>query len=161
MSWMRRSGLYPLVGLAGLVSLTGLTACRTVTNEKSVDAVQYGMLPGIPVPEGFSVVPEHSAGRSSGQVRYGKYEYVGRLAPASLNRWYKDYMTKAGFKLLDERIESGVYTMLYSNEQELCDIRIKPGTFKRTILDIDVGPPPAAAPQKDATPDSRRKAPNP
>jgi hypothetical protein len=151
----RRARAAPVIAL--LIGV-GLTGCRSITNEQSVSPVQHALTPGVPLPDGFTVVPGHSTGRTAGQVRYGQYEYIGRLAPGACNRWFKRYMPQGGYTLADERLEGGVYVLQFDAGDEICLIRIKPASFNRTVLDVEVGPP---SPATGAAASGQRKTSQP
>ncbi|MBU0639972.1 MAG: hypothetical protein KKB50_13975 [Planctomycetes bacterium] len=141
-----------------------LPACQSFTGGVNTEtsaattasAVQHPMLEGIPVPAGFTFVPEGSVGRSSGKFRVVNYEYQGEMKPTALVRWYKEYMPSAGFTLRQERVERGMYSLRFDSEAEECNIRIAREKLSQTILTIDLGPLPKGSAEREVEPPSSR-----
>ena len=121
----------------------------------SASAVQHPMLENIPLPVGFQMVEQHSYGRSSGQLRYASCEFEGRLDPAAVNRFYKEYMPAAGFTLRQERFNRGQYVMEFDSTAEESTVRIERRRFK-TALIIDINPTPKGSAQRDPQPPLRQ-----
>ena len=85
-------------------------------------------------------MPERSVARTSGQLRIAKCEYSGRVTPGALNRWFKEYMPTGGFKLIEDRLDSGTYHMRYESDAEECLLTIRPAAFNKTTLIVELGP---------------------
>ncbi|MFH1746701.1 MAG: hypothetical protein ABIG44_06605 [Planctomycetota bacterium] len=141
--------------LGACASSSTVSGPRATEREASASAVQHPMLVGIPLPSGFQMVEDRSYGRMSGQLRYASCEFEGNLSPTSVNRFYKEYMSSAGFTLRQERFDRGLYVMDFDSSAEQSTVRIARRKFK-TVLTIDVGPTPKGSAERDASPPIRR-----
>lgn len=120
----------------------------------SSEAVQHPMLEGIPLPSGFTMIPEQSVGRSSGRFRVATVVFEGRGDAAAVNRFFKEYMPSAGFTLTNEQFVHGKWYMRYRSDVEECNIEIEPGRY-RTVVLIDIGPVPRGSAEREVQPPVR------
>jgi hypothetical protein len=144
-----------LIGVAVLV----LPACESMGLSKSpggpegltASAVRHPTLEDIPVPNGFMLVDDHSVGRSSGSLRVVRFEFVGSMERALVNRFYKQYMAGGGWTLKKETFDRGIYDMHFENDTEECLIRLRPEQ-KKTVIVVDLGPLPRGSAEREAPP---------
>jgi hypothetical protein len=97
------------------------------------------------------LVDDHSVGRSSGSLRVVRFEFVGSMERALVNRFYKQYMAGGGWTLKKETFDRGIYDMHFESETEECLIRLRPEK-KRTVIVVDLGPLPRGSAEREAPP---------
>jgi hypothetical protein len=144
-----------VIGVATLI----LPACESLGLSKSpgspegptASAVRHPTLDDIPVPTGFRLVDDHSVSRIDGHFRVVRFEFIGDMERASLNRFYKEYMAAGGWTLRQERFDRGIYDMRFESDAEECLIRLKPEN-KRTAIVVDLGPLPRGSAEREAQP---------
>jgi hypothetical protein len=160
-----RRTLRPCCALGWLAALLagglpgGCASSSGVGSEAGSDApstaMQHPTLEGIPVPAGFSLVPERSFGWKSGDLRTANCEFTGSLDPASVTSFYRQNMPAAGFTLQQERFDRGEYILEFAGRTERSTVRTRRENFK-TVLVIDVSPTPHGSVQPELKPPGGR-----
>src|SRR5262249_55157492 len=80
-----------------LLPATGCSIFGSGSNPPHIAAMQHPQLPGIPVPDGFGLVPEHSENHISGQSRFAKLEFKGDVSVQRVVQFYREQMPGSGF----------------------------------------------------------------
>jgi len=136
-----------------LVPLALLTGCAStgpmVAGEPPPipQALERPELRGIPVPEGFRLVPERSQSWDRGGLREARCELEGQAAPLEVKRFYDKYLPEARFTPGPWVFNNGEYTLRYQSSTEDCIVIIRSQAEllgRKTVLKIDVGPKTAA-----------------
>ena len=146
------------MALAGAIILA-VPACESLGLGKSnsglegptASAVRHPTIQDIPIPNGFMLVDDHSVGHSSGNLRVVRFEFIGGMERAPVNRFYKEYMAGAGWTLKKETFDRGIYDMYFENNTEECLIRLRPEK-KETVIVVDIGPLPRGSAEREARP---------
>ncbi len=141
--WSSRVMLTPL---ATLILSLPITACVSASSSTGTSAtgsgvapMQHPMLEGIPIPNGFELVPQRSYYRNTGSQRYATCEYQGALDPVEVGRFYKEYMPTAGFAFRQERFVGGQQTLEFASKTEQSSVSVKPDGSRTTLI-IEVSP---------------------
>jgi hypothetical protein len=118
--------------------------------------VQHATLAGIPLPQGFSYVPDRSVFFHSGQIRGGIFEFSGVNEPLVVYKFYQTHMPSAGFTLKQSGGDRGVYTLRFDSEAEECNVKVLKEKAK-TVLVIRLDPLPKGAVERDEIPRRARR----
>jgi hypothetical protein len=129
----------------------GLNKGTSSREGPTASAVRHPTIQDIPIPNGFMLVDDHSVGHSSGNLRVVRFEFVGGMERAPVNRFYKEYMNAAGWTLKKETFDRGIYDMYFENDTEECLIRLRPEK-KKTVIVVDIGPLPRGSAEREARP---------
>ncbi|MEW6249613.1 MAG: hypothetical protein AB1716_03120 [Planctomycetota bacterium] len=121
-----------------------------------VRAAEHPLLPRIPVPEGFQLSDSDTRARNSGAVRAGQFRFRGDLPVQQTIRFYEHHMPTAGFRQGSKLFNGGECTIRFESDSEECNVWIKPGWWRTTLI-IDVGPLPGPSPsEREAVSPARR-----
>jgi hypothetical protein len=142
-----------------VIAVLILPACESLGLNKGTSSLEgptasakrHPTLEDIPVPNGFLLVDDHSVGRSSGSLRVVRFEFIGDMERAPVNRFYKEYMAAAGWTLKKETFDRGIYDMYFENQTEECLIRLRPEK-KKTVIVVDIGPLPRGSAERESRP---------
>lgn len=145
-----------LLGLGGAL-LPGCDSPQPTGQPPAMSPRQHTMLPNVPVPIGFRIVPERSVARESGRLRVAQVEFEGRGQPDDVADFYTQYMPAAKFQLKQRRFDVGDYLMRFESDAEECNVRVKPRGQLVTIV-IDLGPLGAATTAADQSVPAVREA---
>lgn len=153
-----------LVGIAAASVIFVTVGCRNMGSTSSASGGQspaaqprqHPLLENIPLPMGFRLVPDRSVARSSGQTRVAQCEFEGDADPDAVTKFYLHYMPSANFALRQRRFDNGEYTLRFESDTEECNVRVRPGKMRTTILIIDIGPVPKGPAERKAEPALRR-----
>jgi hypothetical protein len=162
-----RDNLWKLGPLAGTLTvglaLGLLPACSSMSGSVSsghedttASAVRDPVLQDIPKPAGFVLDPERSSAIASGKYRLAKCEYGGTLAPSAVKRFYEEYMPSANFELQNWSLDRGEFTMTFESSSEVCTVRIRPGSWQKTAVLVEIIPKPQGSPEHEPQPPMRR-----
>ena len=144
-----------IAGCAGLALVVWLTGCATYnagsgggSSSPVASPRQDPMLENVPLPVGFTMVPERSVVRNDGRLRVAMCEYEGDTAPERVISFYKSYMPSAKFVLKQSRLENGLYSLRFASDNEECNIRVL-RERGRTHLVVDLGPLPQGSAERE------------
>ncbi len=125
------------------------------TEQPPAQARQHSLLENIPLPQGFTMVPERSVAHQSGQTRVAQCEFRGHTDPDGVSRFYVRYMPTARFTLRQKRFDNGEYMLRFESDTEECNVRVKPGKLNTTLV-IDISPLPKGPVERKPTPTDRQ-----
>lgn len=124
-----------------LFSLFFTSGCATgyyYSNEQQLQMASAFRFPDLPIPEGFKFIPANSFIYESSEIRVGTMRYYGKAWPGSIVRFYKRYMARSGWQILN--IIEGKETLLsFSNNQEICIVKFECSYGKGSLV-ITVSP---------------------
>jgi hypothetical protein len=146
---------------AALLTCLPLGACASsgggsqAGSGPAVAPMQHPMLEGLPIPNGFELVPERSFYSSSGQLRYAACEYRGATDPLSVSRFYREYMPSAGFTFRQESFIGGEHLLAFDSNTEQTTIRVKRDVAK-TVLVIQINPTPKGSAEREVKPPAKK-----
>jgi hypothetical protein len=160
--WSSRMNLKPLAALCLCLPLGACVSASvsngTASTSSGVAPMQHPMLEGIPIPNGFELVPERSYYRNTGSQRYATCEYQGPTDPLAVSRFYREYMPTAGFAFRQERYIGGQRTMEFESSTEQSTVCVKPDK-SRTVLIIEISPAAKAPADRETAPPSPKRPP--
>ncbi|MCK4342272.1 MAG: hypothetical protein KAY37_11180 [Phycisphaerae bacterium] len=116
---------------------------------------QHRMLKNIPIPAGFQMVRDRSNAWASGQIRWANYAFEGNASPEQIADFYTNHMPSAKFILKKESLESGEHHLSFESDTEDCNIRIRRGKLKTTLI-INLGPLPKGSAERKVKPATRQ-----
>jgi hypothetical protein len=132
--------LVPLALLIGCESTGPMVAGQPPPTPQALERPE---LRGIPVPEGFRLVPERSQSWERGGLREARCEFEGQTAPLDVKRFYDKYLPEARFTPGPWVFNNGEYTLRYQSSTEDCIVIVRSKAEligRKTVLKIDVGP---------------------
>lgn len=129
----RRSTLIVFV----LSLVAALPGCKKDTGAPTIlESRAQPFVADVPVPKGFNLDRERSDHTYTEGRRKIKHYYMGSEDLQAVRNFYYQKMQPGDWKLVDETLASGVYTLKYKKFEEACEVRIekipaklfKPGT---------------------------------
>lgn len=132
-----------VLGSAALL-VVATAGCQSMNRGEGAEgpmtsAVRHPTLDDFPVPNGFTLVDDHSQSRTSGSLRMVQYEFSGSTPRGTIARFYKEKLPGAGWTLRHERFDRGMYVLRFESDKEECDLRIRP-EGRKTLINVDIGP---------------------
>ncbi len=79
----------------------------------------------VPVPDKFKLDREKSDHSYREGRRKVKHFYLGNEEPLPVRNFYVQHMPGQGWKLVNEVLKNGVYTLTFRKAEERCEIRIE------------------------------------
>ncbi len=149
--------------IALLTLAAGLAGCdqqeRADAGMRAAPAVEHPMLPGVPLPSGFSAVNDKTFATEVGRMRIAHYEFTGSAGRDAVHEFFLHQMPAAGFKLVQRGDEAGVYYLRFQSQTEEADLRIGRRSLAETYFVVDLRPRPedAVRASDEAPPPPRRR----
>lgn len=109
----------PLVALF-IVGCAKEPATPTILKAKPQSYVQ-----DVPVPAKFNLDETKSDSASQAGRRNVKHFYLGNSPILAVRNFYVHHMPDAGWQIIDEKLQNGVYTLNYRKAEERCEIRVE------------------------------------
>lgn len=129
--------------LAGMFFVMAAAGCA----EKGPDGISrlnprgVPYIEGVPVPDGFKLVPRESVDYESGGQRSAMHVYDGWADPAAIRSFYQEQMPLMGWNRVSGQSVEGVVTLRFEKPNEACVVEIKPTLFlNRTKIHVTVSP---------------------
>ncbi len=97
----------------------------------------------VPIPTGFEMDEAGSEDKSTGGWRYIRHTYIGKPDPQLVRAFYHEQMPLAKWRMIDDEMLHGLYTMRFENDLEACKVcisRVKQKWSTKTKLQIEVTP---------------------
>lgn len=131
---MRKCFILALIVLVGAFPGTGCG--KKATGPTVVEARPQSYVSDVPVPKGFNLDGKKSDHSYQEGKRKIKHYYLGSEDPQVVRNFYYQNMPTGEWKLVDENLHAGVYTLKYRKFEEAAEVRIekipagmfKPGT---------------------------------
>lgn len=79
----------------------------------------------VPVPKGFKLDRRQSDHSYKEGRRKVKHYYLGSKDPQSVRNFYYANMPSGQWRLVDETLTAGVYTLKFRKFEEMCEVRIE------------------------------------
>lgn len=95
-------------------------AAPTILQAKAQPYVQ-----DVPVPAKFKLDREKSDHSYTEGRRTVKHFYLGSAEPLAVRNFYVQNLPLAGWQIVDEKLQNGVYSITYRKAEERCEIRIE------------------------------------
>jgi hypothetical protein len=137
-------------GLGVLVGAVGVMGCLSGCQEgfwggepKPLTPREQLGISEVPIPTGFEMDEAGSEDRSTGGWRYIRHTYKGQPDPQLVRAFYHEQMPHAKWRLIDDQMRQGQYTMHFENDLESCEVsisRVKKQWSTKTELQIEVTP---------------------
>jgi hypothetical protein len=105
------------------MALTGCPKEPTTPTILLANAQPY--VQDVPVPRDFKLDREKSDHSYTEGRRTIKHFYLGSAEPLAARNFYVQNMPGAGWQVVDEKLQNGVYTLTYRKAEERCEIRIE------------------------------------
>jgi hypothetical protein len=97
----------------------------------------------VPIPSDFQLDEGGSEDKSAGGWRYIRHIYKGKADPQLVRAFYREQMPLGKWKMLDDEMRQGQYTLHFQNDLESCEVvisRVKEKWDSKTKLVIEVSP---------------------
>lgn len=131
---MRSLGILSLVLIAS--AFAGAGCSKKSAGPTVIEARPQPYVADVPVPKGFNLdrtKSDHSYQEGKRKIRH---YYLGNEDPQVVRNFYYQNMPTGEWKLIDETLHAGVYTLKYRKFEEAAEVRIekipagmfKPGT---------------------------------
>lgn len=103
-----------------------LPGCKKETGAPTIlESRAQTFVADVPVPKGFNLDREKSDHSYTEGRRKIKHFYMGGKDLQSVRNFYYDKMPSGQWRLVDETLAAGVYTLKYKKFEEACEVRIE------------------------------------
>ena len=120
---MSRRSTLALVVLSLAAALPG---CKKETGAPTIlESRAQPFVADVPVPKGFNLDRERSDHTYTEGRRKIKHFYMGSDDLQAVRNFYYQKMLPGNWKLVDETLAAGVYTLKYKKFEEACEVRIE------------------------------------
>jgi hypothetical protein len=115
--------LLPTVAILGTAVFAGCS--KEPESPTLLQARPQPYIPDVPVPHKFQRDERKSSYTSTAGHREVRDVYQGKEPSLAVRNFYLHYMAPAGWELIDDQLQNGVYVLNYRKDMEKCEVRIE------------------------------------